>query len=97
MEKKPRNNGRKSLIDNRLKDTRIPQKLRVLLALSSTINPLTMLMVAKRTDIERANICRYFRVLKRGGKIEFVKFGLCHVTKNRAGFYTATKYGRLYK
>lgn len=50
--------------------------------------PATMLQVAKSTDIERANICRYVASLRNQGSIAFVKKGYCPITKHMAGYYT---------
>jgi len=51
-------------------------------------SPKTMLMVAKEIGIERANICRYIRAMKKAGIVWLVKKDLCKVTKHRAGYYT---------
>lgn len=53
--------------------------------------PKTMLMVAIITGIERANICRYVAAMKRQNAISLVRFGLCRVTRHRAGYYTTSK------
>lgn len=55
-----------------------------------TRSPKTMLMVAHQTNIERANICRYIAKLKKSNQIQFVGFGLCEVSKVRAGYYQTT-------
>lgn len=49
--------------------------------------PKTMLQVAQETNILRASICRYIAKWKKQNKIELVKFGICPITKHRAGFY----------
>lgn len=49
--------------------------------------PKTMLQVAIETNILRANLCRYIAKWKKQNKIELVKFGICPITKHRAGFY----------
>ena len=49
--------------------------------------PKTMLQVATETNILRANLCRYIAKWKKQNKIELVKFGICPITKHRAGFY----------
>jgi response regulator of citrate/malate metabolism len=54
-------------------------------------NPATMLMVAKSTGIERANICRYIATLKKNDKIYLQKKGICKVSRYRAGYYTTKK------
>ena len=50
--------------------------------------PQTMLMVSKETNIERASICRYCAKIRKDNKLYFICFGLCLISKNRAGFYT---------
>ena len=49
--------------------------------------PKTMLQVAHLTGIERANICRYVAELRKSDRISFIKYGLCPISKHRAGFY----------
>jgi len=51
----------------------------------------TMLMVSFETGILRANICRYVSKWRQQGRIQVVRFGLCPITKFRAGFYTTNK------
>lgn len=53
--------------------------------------PKTMLMVSIETGILRANICRYVAKWKKQNKVELVKFGICPITKHRAGFYYTGK------
>lgn len=53
--------------------------------------PKTMLMVSVETGILRANLCRYLAKWKKQNKIELVKFGICPITKHRAGFYYTGK------
>lgn len=53
--------------------------------------PKTMLQVAIETNILRANLCRYLAKWKKQNKIELVKFGICPITKHRAGFYYTGK------
>jgi len=50
----------------------------------------TMLMVARITGIERANVCRFVSMMERKGQIYFVRFGFCSVSNHRAGFYTTS-------
>ncbi len=50
--------------------------------------PATMLQVAKLTDIERANICRYVARFRKQGSIAVVKKGYCPITQHMAGYYT---------
>lgn len=65
------------------------QKKRVYKAFSE--RPKTMLQVAQETNILRANLCRYIAKWKKQNKIELVKFGICPITKHRAGFYYTGK------
>lgn len=53
--------------------------------------PKTMLQVATETNILRANICRYVAEWKKENSIELIKFGICPISKHRAGFYYAGK------
>ncbi|MDX9846656.1 MAG: hypothetical protein RBT74_06725 [Tenuifilaceae bacterium] len=55
-------------------------------AWSST--PKTMLQVSKETGILRANICRYVAKWKRTNRIILHGFGLCPISKHRAGYYS---------
>jgi len=49
--------------------------------------PKTMLEVSVETGILRANICRYMSRWKKQDKIILDHFGLCPISKYRAGFY----------
>ena len=62
------------------------QEKRVFKAFQS--HPKTMLMVSVETGILRANICRYVAGWKRESRIGIATFGLCAISKHRAGFYT---------
>jgi len=53
--------------------------------------PATMLMIANKTGILRANICRYVAEMERSGVIKLVNKKLCNVSKFRAGYYTTDK------
>ncbi len=55
--------------------------------------PKTMLMVAKETGIERANICRYVSHWRKRGLVSVDHYGLCRITKHRAG-YLVTNTGK---
>lgn len=50
--------------------------------------PATMLMIAHKTGIERANICRYVATLQKSGKIALLRKRSCQVTGAKAGYYT---------
>lgn len=65
------------------------QKKRVYKSFSE--RPKTMLMVSVETGILRANLCRYIAKWKKQNKIELVKFGICPISKHRAGFYYTGK------
>jgi hypothetical protein len=90
----PRISDLTSLTARRFKDTeklvkskyRHTQEKRIISALYR--QPKTMLMVAHETGIERANICRIIARLKKSKRVHLVKFGLCNVSKHKAGYYT---------
>ncbi len=50
--------------------------------------PKTMLEVSMETGILRANICRYVGKWRKRDRITVVRFGICPISKHRAGFYT---------
>ncbi len=52
------------------------------------IRPSTLLMVSRKTGILRANICRYIAEMERIGNIHKIGYGICPISKHRAGFYT---------
>ena len=70
------------------KDNYKSQYSKVLEAFST---PKTMLMVARETGIERANICRYVQRAVEIGVLFFVSYSLCAITLHKAGFYTTDK------
>lgn len=53
-----------------------------------TEKPKTMLQASKEADVRRANICRYVAKWRKADKIGVAKYGVCPVSKHRAGFYT---------
>ena len=53
--------------------------------------PKTMLMVSVETGILRANICRYISEWEKENSIELIKFGICPISKHRAGYYYTGK------
>lgn len=55
--------------------------------------PKTMLQVSNETGIYRANICRYISGFKKRNTIKLIRFGLCPISKHRAGFYYSGKEG----
>jgi hypothetical protein len=49
----------------------------------------TMKTIAVILDIDRANVCRYVATLRKYNRIQFVKKGICPITKcSGVGFYT---------
>ncbi|MBU3661477.1 MAG: hypothetical protein FGM14_16555 [Flavobacteriales bacterium] len=48
----------------------------------------TMKQVAVKTDIDRANVCRFIGKMKRSKSVYLVRKGICPITKDIAGFYT---------
>jgi len=67
------------------------QRIIVLKAFSKY--PKTMLQVSKETGIYRANICRYISGFKKRNTIKLIRFGICPISKHRAGFYYTGKEG----
>ena len=53
--------------------------------------PATMLMVARATGIERANICRYVAEMRKADRIFFVRKGYCQLTKHNANYLTTNE------
>lgn len=53
--------------------------------------PATMLMIARRTGIERANICRYVATMRKADSIFFVRKGFCAITKHTANYLTTNE------
>ena len=53
--------------------------------------PKTMLEVSVETGILRANICRFIAVWIQAGLIKVMNYGLCPISKHRAGFYTTNQ------
>ncbi|HLO55654.1 MAG TPA: hypothetical protein VK169_15280 [Saprospiraceae bacterium] len=51
-------------------------------------SPYTMKELSIITGIDRANICRYVRILRLAGKIAVYKKGYCSITKHKANLYT---------
>lgn len=64
----------------------IKQEKKVLAAFNA---PKTMLQVSFETGVFRANICRFISHWQRDGRIVLTHFGLCPITKHKAGFYQA--------
>ncbi len=48
----------------------------------------TMKQVSVKTEIDRANVCRFISKMKRSNSIYLVRRGICPITKDVAGFYT---------
>jgi hypothetical protein len=53
--------------------------------------PATMLMIARRTGIERASICRYVATMRKADQIFHVRKGLCPITRHKANFLTTNE------
>ena len=64
----------------------LPQEKRAFLAFSR--QPKTMLMVANEKDIYRANLCCYIARWRKNDKVHLIRFGICPISKHRAGFYS---------
>ena len=48
----------------------------------------TMKQISVKTEIDRANVCRFVSKMKRYNSIYLVRKGICPITKDIAGFYT---------
>jgi RNA:NAD 2'-phosphotransferase (TPT1/KptA family) len=48
----------------------------------------TMKQVSVKTEIDRANVCRFVGKMKRSNNIYLVRKSICPITKDIAGFYT---------
>lgn len=70
------------------KDNYKTQYDKVLAAFST---PKTMLMVAKETGIERANICRFVSYAVRLGTLFLIGYNLCAITLHMAGYYSTDR------
>jgi transposase len=70
------------------KATNFNQKETVLQAFEG--NSKSMLMVAKITGVERANITRYIAKFKKHGQITLIGFSACKISGYLAGFYKVT-------
>lgn len=53
----------------------------------------TMLEVSQETGILRANLCRYISDWQKRGMIRLHYFGICPISKHRAGFYQSVERG----
>lgn len=52
------------------------------------VQPLTMKELSILKKIDRANICRYVRLMRRAGTIKVFSKGYCRITKHLANRYT---------
>jgi hypothetical protein len=52
---------------------------------------MTMLMAAKTTGIERANICRYVAVMRKADRVALISVKPCELTKHAAGYYSTDR------
>lgn len=87
MDTNQRNSPKELQQLDRVKNTHFQaQMMRVFKAFAD--EPKTMLQVSFETGILRANICRYVAEWRQEGKIKVIRFGLCPITKHRAGFYS---------
>lgn len=48
----------------------------------------TMKQASVKTEIDRANVCRFIAKWRKSNSIYKVRTGICPITKDRAGFYT---------
>lgn len=83
----PSGYGNPCSISKHSKDSQTLSQLQTVRLCCST-RPKTMLEVSAETGIRRANVCRYVGKLRMRGQIAVVRYGLCPISKYRAGFYT---------
>lgn len=76
-----------SLLKRQVKDKHFEVQMKRVFAAFKR-KPSTMLMVSIETGILRANICRYVAEWQKQGCIHLLKYGICNVSKHRAGYYT---------
>ena len=50
--------------------------------------PQTMKMVSVKTGIDRANICRYVRTMRKAKLIKVLKIDYCPITRYKATYWT---------
>lgn len=50
--------------------------------------PMSMMMLAVKTGIDRANICRYVAMFRKAKRIAVCKRSICAITKEVVNFYT---------
>ncbi|MCB9016128.1 MAG: hypothetical protein H6541_10065 [Lentimicrobiaceae bacterium] len=84
-EKSPTGQGKGSRIIN--KDKKFSRQIQTVTESWAKL-PGTMLEIAHRNNIERANVCRYVSALRKSERIYFIGKGYCSVSKHIAGFYT---------
>lgn len=65
------------------------QRQRIFAALQQY--PMTRLMVAHFTGIERADVCRRVAELRKSNSIAVTRMGLCKITKHRAEYLTTDR------
>lgn len=82
----PSGNGDPHSFDLQNKDKHLSQLRQVNDAFK--MRPMTMLECSRITGIERAGVCWYVRDLREGDRIRMHHYGLCPITKFRAGFLT---------
>ena len=83
--KSPTGQGKGNRISN--KDKKFRRQLQIVSESWATL-PGTMLEIAHRNGIERANVCRYVAALRKSERIYFIGKGYCSISKHLAGFYT---------
>jgi hypothetical protein len=73
--------------DVEIKDTRFQAQFQIVFN-GFLISPCTMKELSVITGIDRANICRYVRILRIAGKIAIHKKVFCSITRHKANSYT---------
>jgi len=87
--KSPTGQGKGNRIGN--KDKKFKRQLQII-SESWETKPGTMLEIALRNGIERANVCRYVATLRKSCRIYFIGKGYCSISKHKAGIYTTNYY-----
>ena len=80
----------KSLCNGKSKDKHFQNQFRITFD-AFYKEPLTMKEVSVKTGIDRANICRYCRTMRKAGMIAVVKKSLCTITRHWANRYTTNR------
>ena len=70
-----------------IKDKKFKAQFRIV-SIEFFKKPQSMKELSIKTNIDRANICRYVRTLRKLNQIAIAKRGFCPITKRLVNFYT---------